>query len=356
MMDERLSPNVKFDPADLDEALRSMGAETTGQRRAKRILPWVGSVSLHILLIFMGFFIPWTSRYFLQTADEPVAIVADFDNLQPGTLTAGDLGSVKSEMVSDSLALDTPVLDDSIVVPDPLADLSRDVDLRGPALSGDSIKGFAPAGTGDTVSFGGLRGSNVRNIVYVVDASGSMMPYLPVVINELIRSIDRLSESQNFSVVFFQKNDAILVPGPNERVSGKSRRSKKHHQLLPATDDNKNFVFDWINLDHGHIRATGKSNPLEAIKTALDGLTPQADVIFILSTDITGVGEFEIDQNNLLNLIGRLNRDRHGGLKAVIKTIQFIDQDPLETLKKIAEQNGGIDGYRFMSRQDLGLG
>jgi len=35
--------------------------------------------------------------------------------------------------------------------------------------------------------------------------------------------------------------------------------------------------------------------------------------------------------------------------------VQFLDPDPLETLRRIAEQHGGPDGYRFLSRAELGL-
>jgi len=342
---------------DLQSELRALGAETEGQRRAKRILPWIGSVSVHLFLIFVGFLIPWTTQFFLRESEKPVAIVADFQNLTPGVPPLNDAQSAERNQDLEALQPDLSAIE----VPSPLDDLLRDSDIQlevdSPFIDADSLRGLVPSGSGDTVSFGGLRGSNARNIVYVVDASGSMMPYLPIVIDELLRSIDQLTEAQNFSVIFFQNNEAILVPGPNGRADPRkaelSRRSRQ--KLLIADEENKLFVFDWINLDRGHIRATGKSNPIRAIELALDGLQPEPDVVFILSTDITGIGEFEVDQGELLNLIDRLNSDRRGIRKAVIKTIQFIDQDPLETLKKIAERNGGADGYRFLSRKDLGL-
>lgn len=342
---------------DLQSELRALGAETEGQRRAKRILPWIGSVSVHLFLIFVGFLIPWTTQFFLNESEKPVAIVADFQNLTPGVLPVNDSPSLDGDQDSETLQPDLSAIDVPSPLDDFLSDSASQLEIDSPFIDADSLRGLVPSGSGDTVSFGGLRGSNARNIVYVVDASGSMMPYLPIVIDELIRSIDQLTEAQNFSVIFFQNNEAILVPGPNSRTdSRKARRSNRTRQkLLIADDENKLFVYDWINLDRGHIRATGKSNPIQAIELALDGLQPEPNVVFILSTDITGIGEFEVDQGELLGLIDRLNTDRRELRKAVIKTIQFIDQDPLETLKKIAERNGGAGGYRFLSREDLGL-
>ncbi len=347
-------PNLE----DLQADLKSLGAETESQRRAKHILPWIGSVTAHLLLILLGFLIPWTTQFFLSEEEqEPVAIVADLHNLTPGLLAVNDMQTTSAETTDSALQTDAQEITIPTDVPNPLEDLTSDLDLSGPASESDALQGFAPSGEGDSVSFGGLRGSNAKNIVYLVDASGSMMPYLSIVIDELTRSIDQLTDTQNFAVIFFQKNEAVLVPGPDDQLDaqGQRRRGRGRTKLLPGSAANKLFVYSWIDLDAGHIRATGTSNPIEALELALDGMQPNPDVVFVLSTDITGLGEYEVDQSELLKLISRLNRDRTNRLRTVIKTIQFIEEDPLESLKKIAEQNGGLGGYRFLSRADLGM-
>jgi hypothetical protein len=35
--------------------------------------------------------------------------------------------------------------------------------------------------------------------------------------------------------------------------------------------------------------------------------------------------------------------------------VQFLDPDPLDTLRKIAEVHGGPKGYRFLDRRQLGI-
>ena len=80
-------------------------------------------------------------------------------------------------------------------------------------------------------------------------------------------------------------------------------------------------------------------------------------MLFLLSENITGSGEFEIDQADLLKLLDELNPvDRKTGRRVtLIKCVQFLDPDPLDTLLRIAQHHGGPDGYRFLSRAELGL-
>ena len=80
------------------------------------------------------------------------------------------------------------------------------------------------------------------------------------------------------------------------------------------------------------------------------------NVIFIVSTDITGSGEFEIDKRDLLATLDSLNPMRNSGTRAVrIRCIQLLDPDPLGTLEAIATEHGGKEGYAFIGRGQIGL-
>ena len=142
---------------------------------------------------------------------------------------------------------------------------------------------------------------------------------------------------QRFGLVFFQRNEALMVP-PTTR-------------LVSATPDAKVTALRWIDEK---VIPAGRSNPLAAIEKALSF---KPDVIFLLSENITGSGEFEIDQADLLSLLDELNPiDRRTGRRATrINCVQFLDPDPLDTLRRIAERHGGTDGYRFLSRAELGF-
>ena len=123
------------------------------------------------------------------------------------------------------------------------------------------------------------------------------------------------------------------------------------NRLAPATPEARARTLAWID---DHVIPAGRSNPLAALET---GLRLKPDVIFLLSENITGSGEFEIDQEDLLDLLDALNPivGGTGRRRAQINCVQFLDPDPLDTLRRIAERHGGPNGYRFLSRAELGL-
>ena len=187
-------------------------------------------------------------------------------------------------------------------------------------------------------SFAGLRAGNVRSVVFVVDASGSMMASLRTVIDELARSLSRLNPNQRFSLVFFQRNGAIAVP-----PEGK---------LRPATPEAIRAAIDWARRE---VRPAGRSDPVAALERAL-ALEP--DAIFLLGTAVTGTGDFEASTGEILARLERLNPiDAESGRRKVeIQCIQYLDPDPAGTLRAIAERHSGDYGFRFVSRESLGLG
>ena len=184
------------------------------------------------------------------------------------------------------------------------------------------------------MSFAGAKGSNAKKIVYAIDASGSMIAHIQTVIDELARSLANLSPQQSFAVIFFQGNSVMEVP-PQGR-------------LVPAEPAAQQRALAWMRE---HVIPRGGTTPLAAIERALK-LKP--DVVFLLSQNITGYGQFEIDQRDLLATLDKLNPADASGRRAVqINCIQFLDADPLDTMKLIAQQHGSPDGYKFLSRSEL---
>lgn len=227
----------------------------------------------------------------------------------------------------------------AIAVPSPVAA------GPGPALplpSAGAITGSEPAAPPPKraagASFAGLRAGNVRSVVFVVDASGSMMASLRTVIDELARSLSRLNAGQKFSIIFFQRNGAIAAP-PEGR-------------LRPATPEAIRAAIDWARSE---IRPAGRSDPVAALEQAL-ALGP--DAIFLLGTAVTGSGDFEASTDEILARLERLNPvDAESGRRRVeIQCVQYLDPDPAGTLRAIAERHSGDYGFRFVSRESLGLG
>ena len=298
------------------------------------IVPWVASIGLHAAIVAIGFFLTWTVINLTDQSD-PIVVEAEFQalNYDPLVSLEADLSTL------DPLA-PRQAPDESF--DKRLSELLADLDIPVSALdtapvAPPSAAEFMPAAAPDSATFVGLTTTNARRIVYVIDASGSMIRSLPIVIEELARSLSTLSDQQRFGLVFFQHNRSLVVP-PASR-------------LVAATPQARMAALNWID---DHVIPAGRSNPLAAIEKAL-GFDP--DVIFLLSENITGSGEFEIDQRDLLDLLDKLNPtiDDAGHRATQINCVQFLDPDPLETLRKIAERHGGPNGYKFLGRAELGL-
>lgn len=224
-------------------------------------------------------------------------------------------------------------LEQPIVAEDDLA--RRLSDRLAAPLAGVPLSTLA-AERGASVAFVGLQAEAVESVVYVVDASGSLVGTLPILLDELERSLGRLAATQRFSIVFFQRNAAIALP-PDGR-------------LRSATPESVREAMAWARRS---VRPSGRSNPVVAMATAL-ALRP--DAIFLLSADITGSGEFEIAREDLLAALDRLNPADGAGLRRTrIQCVEVLDPDPAETLKAIAERHGGAAGFRYLSREELGL-
>jgi len=325
------------DPAldALAQHLRDLGAETPAERRAKRVIPWVGSVFLHAGLIVVGFLAVFAVR--VLPDDEPLQVVADWTQLNYQPLASRERVQDQEDRPRTQDRTRTENLADAL--DEQLRELEVDAtQLLSDGASSQQLADFAPQPRQGTARFAGLTGTNARTIVFVVDASGSMIGTLQIVVEELARSIDGLSPQQEFGVIFFQHNKALVTP-PESR-------------LTPALPDEKIRAIEWIDRN---VLPAGRSNPLAAIEKALSF---EPDLVFVLSNNITGSGVFEIDQADLLETLDRLNPvdPEIGRRRTQIQCVQFLDPDPLDTLRLIAEAHGGPNGYRFLSRIDLGLG
>lgn len=185
-----------------------------------------------------------------------------------------------------------------------------------------------------TAMFGA--GGNAKKIVFVIDATGSLIDSFPFIVKELTRTVNGLSERQSFAVIFYNGEKMMDAAGEG---------------LRKADDQAKKAVIEWIAPEKHNIEIKGKGNPVKAIQKAL---RMKPDLLFLLSDNITGQGQYMVEQDFLLSEIKRANASN-----TKINTIQFIYKDPMEqfggkpTMQLIAEQTGGI--YKFVSEEDLNL-
>ncbi|MBA4120062.1 MAG: hypothetical protein C0513_05100 [Isosphaera sp.] len=193
------------------------------------------------------------------------------------------------------------------------------------------------------VSFAGLvAGEGERppeSVVYVVDASGPMVTTLREVFAELTRSIESLDAGQRFSVVLFQGE-----PAPSGDGEHRSVVLTFSPQPVPATRGSKDRAAAWLAA----VRPVGPSRPLDGIRAAL---TMRPEVVFVLSRAIQRTGGPTPAVGQALRELDGLNprSDLSGKRPVSIKTVQFVDPDPVGLMRAIAAEHGQGGAARLES-------
>ena len=323
------APNNPRNPQQQpDEQEPSVSSEVSDVLNS--LLPWVTSLLIHLGIIIIALFIVWS--LIQPPEDQPIIPIARLSDNPGGSLSQQNSPDLENTQTEREIQTDSVAIEDSLQELN--LDTNTDLELIGLSAGGGSrVAPFGSttgAATGISARFFGT-GGNATRIIYIVDASGSLIDTLPFVIRELKRSISRLSPQQQFNVIFFQAGNAVEVPPTGWK---------------PASGENKQAIADWITLENGNIVPRGSTNPLTAIRLAMR-YDPQ--LVFILSDNITGQGKYEVDRTELLNLVTQYTRNKN----IAINSIQFLYPDPFNTLKELAESNGG--NYTFISESDLGL-
>ncbi|HMN94869.1 MAG TPA: hypothetical protein PKC43_00975 [Phycisphaerales bacterium] len=317
--------------AQLDGRLARLGAPPASAGRLAAVLPWAVSIAVHLGLLAIAVVVTWAVVRF-DRPPEAVLVIADFERPHHDPLADPEAGSGVAAAAPALAPLPEMALDLLGAMPEDAESVVAE--LRPGSVPNAAVDWTPP--TGRDAGFAGLRASNVRRVAYVVDATGSMVGALPIIVGELERSLHALAADQLFAVIFFQGNQATAVP-PADR-------------LVQATDANVERAIRWIRQ---RVVPAGRSDPTAALDAALR-LRP--DVIFLLGMGVTGSGEFEIAQSELLARLDRLNpADASGRRRTAIHCVQFLDPDPLDTLRRIAEIHGGASAWRFIGRSELGI-
>ena len=314
---------------DDDDETAAVGEEINAMLLS--LLPWGISILFHVGLIILAIFVVWTtSRIEKEEVIIPIARLSPTPGA-PLTMKVTKKVNVKRKT--------RRTITKNVIKPPTQFTSPVKTEM---ALTGVAGGSPAKATPFDTAVQGGIRatmygtGGNARKLAYIIDASGSLIDTLPFVIEELKRSISALSEKQSFTVIFFQGESAIEVPPVG---------------LNPADAEHKQQVVRWVDMDSGHIIPAGQSNPVEALRVALK-YKPQ--LIFLLSDNITGQGQYELNQRRLLDEITKAN-----SANTKINTIQFLYPDPLAkiglkpTMQQISDSTGGI--YKFIDGRELGI-
>jgi len=317
-----------------DQAIEDLAIDDPADDALTRLLPWAVSFVLHAVMVLLALFAVWSV---IQQQEEQVIIPTARLSATPGApLQIKQTPRLKADPVArrmvSPLRKQTPMQ----MLTQPHSDASL-VGVMGSSGDANPFEA-ADAGGGELRAQFLGSGGNARRIAFIIDASGSLIDTFPFVVRELKQSISQLSERQHFTIIFFQGDDVIEVPPTG--IDAK--------RASPAI---KQQAIDWLAKENYHVTPKGTSNPVRALRRAFE-YRPQ--LIFLLSDNITGQGQYEIDQRQLLEEIDRVNRS---GTK--INTLQFIYPDPLiqagmgGTMEQIAERSGGV--YKFVSKSELNI-
>ena len=196
----------------------------------------------------------------------------------------------------------------------------KDIDVIGLAkwsgVPGDGDT-FGPGGPGKGDKLGGIFPlGNTRNVVFVIDRSGSMTTSLRFVMQEMLTTISRMSPKQKVHVILFGEDLPMEVA---------SRR------LVQATWDNKATVAAFVDT----VEAEGRTDPVPALERAFGVLrSAEGGKLICLLTD----GVFP-DNAAVFQTIGAKNPRKD----VQINTVLFgsREAEAKTVMRRIAADNGG---------------
>jgi hypothetical protein len=205
---------------------------------------------------------------------------------------------------------------------------------------GGQMGSFGPRGGGQGLGpkskiFG--HGSNVRSIVYVCDASGSMVGQGDDALKtELKRDIANLSPIQQFNILIF-----------HETRTGSLYQSLSD-KLLMGTPSSKVSAFDFVD----NLPFSSVNNPIPALEEAF---REQPQLVFLLSHGDFNNRYNTTNNKEVLDKVDELNRDKKVHVNTILllgERRKEVERKDLELIMKtLADRNGGV--YKKFYSDDL---
>ena len=301
--------------------------------RGRRVMPWALSGALHLLAAVLFVWIAASGIWQWRSIQhDPLA--------GPGTLFT--IAPVVDDPVRTATAPTTSATSGTPAsVPSTLALSALSAAAASEAPSFDALARSVPhAWRGpslpkDIVSIAGVRQESARRVVFLLDASGSMIGAYPSAVDELIASLARMSEEQFAGVVAFRSGNAIAAPPGALVRMGPTFGQHGREQLRR-----------WL-LDE--VAPAGSSDPRTALRAAI-ALKP--DSIVLVSAGLLGAGDLPTDRDVLLADLDSLNpkdpRTRRRSIQ--FACVHLMDPEPLGALSAIARDHGAPGAYRFIPR------
>jgi len=350
-----ISPAAIFPPpSDVPPPVLGRYVVPFWQRRwVQNGLPWATSLAFHLFILALALILVPPLAHALKDANREQVIVPDVT-----LANDGDIGGVPNpglgndpsrsaaqenqtdadskgwaERKSRDLAQTLKVsAADNTVVPGQERSTDKDVVLSPFGNAGDQTANFGPRGGGQGMGpqsklFG--HGGNVRSLIYVCDASGSMVGRGDDALKiELKRDIANLSPLQQFNVLIF-----------HQMRDGSQYQALADH-LLMATPNAKASAFDFVD----RLPFSDVNNPIPALEEAF---REEPQLIFLLSH-----GDFNNRYNTTTSaeVLAKIN-DLNAGKKVHVNTRLLLGDKNKELenrkdfeaiMTQIAHDNGGF--------------
>ena len=291
-------------------------------RIARHAVPWAASIALHVGLVLIGFTLTWT---IIRLEDRPPSPIVEA-GLPALTLPA--VMEVQPLELPGPGPAPQPPTPEPIVVPEqPTRQAAAPLDA--PTVLSAPVT-MASAFAGSDLPPGDL--------VFVLDASGTMIPWFHDVLSELERSLMAMRPTDTFAVVLFRGGKEI-VAYPGRPCPARGRYREKALEFL------RDYT-RWGGPALG-------SDPIAALEQAL-AFDPAT--IVLLSGGMDASTSFSLSATEVLDrLATAAAAASRGGHGAAIRCVQLvpdasIEPDPL--LAAIAA-NHGSGQVHLVTPEDL---
>ncbi len=282
---------------------------------ARRLGPWGLSILLHAVLISLGCAITWSIIRLDEQLPSPV---------------------ITSEVVAM-----TPVMP-LRTAPEPPARATVSVpvpSLEPVPATRPRVEGPPPAETNTEppAAFAGESTAAAQRVVFLIDASGSMVAWLPFVLDEVERTLAAMRPTQRFAVVCF---------------SGEDVRSLPAHGLVAATPAETRPLMRRLRTLTAQSFGDG-SDPVPGFRAAL---ALQPELVLLLSEGLDGRGRWAVDRGATMRALEGLNPSSAAGRRPVqINCIRLASSaaDAAAVLMQDIDATHGDGAVTTVSLEDL---
>jgi hypothetical protein len=315
----------------------------------QNVLPLATSLVFHVTIIAVGILL-WKAAPLLINPNKDQVIIPESKSIEknamPGGIEHPGLNSDKTRDAAQDLTKDTDDKGFSTSVSNNMAASggpgSEESSFEGAkASSGNASNAFGGGAGGGTAPWGvpggggGLlpksnfmgTGGNATKIIYLCDASGSMLSVFGALKQQLKESVNSLdvTAGQEFNVIFFY--DDVCDP------------LFKDHQMHLASPANKKLAMEFID----NAVSTGGTQPIPAIKEAMH---EKPELLYVETDGFDAIASFD----DVINAFKDGNTDGKMHINCIFLQ---ADEDPKleKVLSQIARQGNGA--FRKILKSDM---